>query len=297
MQVRKRGFQGPFVAPQLITFAVYTTLVTACYALLGTADLNRELWTDLIAGYSGVVGALVFFFVWIELSDPADQRLPLEPCGRHGDESLLTMEERYPLRCQYCAEAQGPRTKHCGHCNKCIHDFDHHCLYLNTCVGGGNYHLFVALVTLSVILLIGQSGMLTYILIQEGTVVGVRPFSLVIVATVSCIVGAVLTSLLLAHAYLRLFLNQTTYQFLNERKARHEARREQARAKAAAAAEADQPPSTPEHHGVTVPAVAVVPAAGPRMSGLDDVAFATSMEEVFETRASSFFGVSIPEGR
>eukprot|EP00658_Telonema_sp_P-2_P037643 TRINITY_DN2706_c0_g1_i10.p1 TRINITY_DN2706_c0_g1~~TRINITY_DN2706_c0_g1_i10.p1 ORF type:complete len:133 (+),score=16.20 TRINITY_DN2706_c0_g1_i10:570-968(+) len=97
-----------------------------------------------------MVGILAILFVWIETADPANCSVSalMLPCPTAGskfeiycgfqlplDESglLQSLQERYPERCQFCSEHQGPRTKHCGHCNKCIHDFDHHCLYLNTC--------------------------------------------------------------------------------------------------------------------------------------------------------------------
>lgn len=34
------------------------------------------------------------------------------------------------------------KTKHCGKCNRCTHNFDHHCVWLNNCVGSKNYRFF-----------------------------------------------------------------------------------------------------------------------------------------------------------
>eukprot|EP00658_Telonema_sp_P-2_P037646 TRINITY_DN2706_c0_g1_i7.p1 TRINITY_DN2706_c0_g1~~TRINITY_DN2706_c0_g1_i7.p1 ORF type:complete len:167 (+),score=28.24 TRINITY_DN2706_c0_g1_i7:357-857(+) len=126
---RVRGFEFPLIAPQVVTWSVYLIVVGATYSLLLTTDVLSTKRLDLIVSiYSGMVGILAILFVWIETADPANCSLPLDESGL-----LQSLQERYPERCQFCSEHQGPRTKHCGHCNKCIHDFDHHCLYLNTC--------------------------------------------------------------------------------------------------------------------------------------------------------------------
>eukprot|EP00658_Telonema_sp_P-2_P037645 TRINITY_DN2706_c0_g1_i4.p1 TRINITY_DN2706_c0_g1~~TRINITY_DN2706_c0_g1_i4.p1 ORF type:complete len:239 (+),score=36.16 TRINITY_DN2706_c0_g1_i4:357-1073(+) len=214
---RVRGFEFPLIAPQVVTWSVYLIVVGATYSLLLTTDVLSTKRLDLIVSiYSGMVGILAILFVWIETADPANCSLPLDESGL-----LQSLQERYPERCQFCSEHQGPRTKHCGHCNKCIHDFDHHCLYLNTCIGAANYHLFVGLVTVSVILLFGQSALLIYIAVKEETILSFRTLALTVVCIMSVVVGSVLLSLISAHAYLRFWLNQTTFEFLRARKARH----------------------------------------------------------------------------
>eukprot|EP00658_Telonema_sp_P-2_P037647 TRINITY_DN2706_c0_g1_i8.p1 TRINITY_DN2706_c0_g1~~TRINITY_DN2706_c0_g1_i8.p1 ORF type:complete len:321 (+),score=43.84 TRINITY_DN2706_c0_g1_i8:357-1319(+) len=310
---RVRGFEFPLIAPQVVTWSVYLIVVGATYSLLLTTDVLSTKRLDLIVSiYSGMVGILAILFVWIETADPANCSVSalMLPCPTAGskfeiycgfqlplDESglLQSLQERYPERCQFCSEHQGPRTKHCGHCNKCIHDFDHHCLYLNTCIGAANYHLFVGLVTVSVILLFGQSALLIYIAVKEETILSFRTLALTVVCIMSVVVGSVLLSLISAHAYLRFWLNQTTFEFLRARKARHQAARRDSSpmlpvptvfpVEDPLPAELDRP-GTPSGLGEAS-------CRSQRMS--QDVLLAGSPDEMFDVRASSFFGVSIPE--
>lgn len=307
--VRKCGFQPPFVPAQQITWTVYLLLVAACYALLLTsASLDAGILHILTLVYSLAVFCLIIVFVWIELSDPADFKLPLEP-GQ-------PLESRYPDRCQWCSERQGDRSKHCGHCNKCVHEFDHHCLYLNTCVGGSNYHLFIAIVSISSVVFFGESGMLSLIVVKEGEILSARAFGLFIVALLSLILGCVLLSLLCAHFYLRLFLNQTTYEFIKFRKDLRAQQRAVNAAQAAQDAAVVKPqPTTPQiqdrrstdESSVRVSTDAPTIGIGnpmtqqqqlqeqlltPRLSYNLEL---LDQDAAFEARASSFFGVSLPE--
>lgn len=297
LAIRKHGFQPPFVPVQVITWTVYLSLVAAGYALLLTSSLNSNTVQRLTLVYSALVLCLIVLFVWIETSDPADSQLPVD--------TTQEAELRYPDRCQWCSERMGNRTKHCGHCNKCIHEFDHHCLFLNTCVGGANYHLFVGIVFISWVLWWGEAGILGYVLYQEGNVLALRPFLLLVVALLSFVLGTALFSLLCAHGYLRLFLDQTTYEYIKIKK---EARLEE-QTRAAQAAATKPQPTTPqtqprqtdietqalEDANSTAAALAqqqplrqqLLPPTTPR-GWLPEV----DPDDGFEARASSFFGAS-----
>jgi len=232
---------------------------------------------------------LIVITTWtvIELIDPATLEVSTNPAR--------TPEEREPELCRYCYTPQLARTKHCGLCNKCVHDFDHHCLYLNTCVGGRNYPLFVILVGVSVLLMAAQCFGLVYLLVKENELLAIRPFLVGVVAILSLLQGILCGSLLFAHAYLRCFLNQTTYEFLKDRKARRqeqiweEERQQQRLLEDAASREREnissQPTTPPTRESESSQPIALLHESPTRERSV------SAVEEIVG-RASSFFGVS-----
>ena len=118
---------------------------------------------------------------------------------------------------------QRHRTKHCGRCNKCVHDFDHHCVFLNTCIGGRNYVSFVSLLVCSVGALALQAwlglrlcldtvpkGSLS--LLDTAAKAWIVPL-LWVQNLAACCVGALVAALLGVHMGL-IYSGQTTYEYL-----------------------------------------------------------------------------------
>ncbi|TNV77412.1 hypothetical protein FGO68_gene7041 [Halteria grandinella] len=44
--------------------------------------------------------------------------------------------------CEYCAQEQPYRSKHCKECERCVRKYDHHCFWVGGCVGELNHRKF-----------------------------------------------------------------------------------------------------------------------------------------------------------
>jgi len=294
MTSRKCGFEAPYTTIQIVTGSVYILLVSGFCALWATADVNaQELYTISSFVYGALVLLLIVIWVVIEVADPAS--IETDP--------TYTPEDKDPELCRYCYTPQRARTKHCGLCNKCVHDFDHHCLYLNTCVGGRNYPLFVSLVTLSVVLVSYQCLGLIYLLWHEKKFISARTFLIGVEAIFSLLLGMLCGSLISAHCYLRCFLNKTTYEYLKDRKAKRlaDAWQEQqlleeqqnlaeARMSETVDSGAEQDSPTPDERTSDTSTHSMPAAILPSSSARDR---ANTVADEIVGRASSFFGVSI----
>ncbi|XP_024377092.1 protein S-acyltransferase 21 [Physcomitrium patens] len=90
-----------------------------------------------------------------------------DDCCSSSDLQQLAVENEI-LFCMLCNTEVRKFSKHCRSCDKCVDGFDHHCRWLNNCIGKKNYKTFVALMSLSLMLLIVQG--------VVGTAVFVRCF-------------------------------------------------------------------------------------------------------------------------
>ncbi|XP_059449783.1 probable protein S-acyltransferase 19 isoform X3 [Corylus avellana] len=70
------------------------------------------------------------------------------------------------LFCTLCNAEVRKFSKHCRSCDKCVDGFDHHCRWLNNCVGHKNYVTFIALMAISLVWLVFESGVGTAVLVR-----------------------------------------------------------------------------------------------------------------------------------
>ena len=161
---------------------------------------------------------------------PSSHSIPINTQQHAHTHTALAGEVDGVSYCPLCAVRQGPNTKHCYLCHKCIDGFDHHCLYLNTCVGKRNYRYFFALISIVLALLLVQifaaiwliahyNAAITQNTADESALNGVIAWTvlLAVLTVIPIVAFCLLLSLYGFHCYI-LFTGQTTYRFLLQRR-------------------------------------------------------------------------------
>mmetsp|Transcript_50703 Transcript_50703/g.99326 ORF Transcript_50703/g.99326 Transcript_50703/m.99326 type:complete len:370 (+) Transcript_50703:17-1126(+) len=156
MERRRHGLQLPMSPLQIIVLAlVFVSIVLWCSLCVPFLAVEEERWLFVYI-YVGifVVGLVAYFRVSLTDHD----------VGR--EQSLPSVEGSPDKHCAKCHKSMGFQTKHCYNCRKCVDGFDHHCNYLNTCIGTKNYHSFIVLITCLSSLLLFQTLVTTYLLVD-----------------------------------------------------------------------------------------------------------------------------------
>lgn len=140
-------------------------------------------------------------------------------------------------------------SRHCRHCDKCVHLFDHHCPWLNNCVGSGNYRYFVMVVSTTLFFTSIQLGLSLYMVrcyfdsaVSKEFHEHVRkflfmpPVAYITLVVVYCVVLIPVVGLIgqLFHFHLQIMrLQTTTYDFMMDASLQNSKKKKDARREAA----------------------------------------------------------------
>ncbi|XP_017665693.1 PREDICTED: probable palmitoyltransferase ZDHHC12 [Lepidothrix coronata] len=118
-------------------------------------------------------------------------------------------------RCGYCLVKQPMRARHCQLCQHCVRRYDHHCPWIENCVGERNHPLFIAYLTVQlVVLLWGGHVAWSGLYFQQSwewlkyNIFLLLSFLLIVIFT------TVVLLLLVSHLYL-ISCNTTTWEFMS----------------------------------------------------------------------------------
>ncbi|KAF8421016.1 DHHC palmitoyltransferase-domain-containing protein, partial [Tirmania nivea] len=195
------------------TWAAYTEGWSICFTHMGGMK-------GTILGTLGFVlyGMAVWSYTTAVFRDPG---LPLnsQTAFSHLPTSQPTTSSPYgpitvkstgtPRFCKKCQTLKPDRAHHCSTCNRCVLKMDHHCPWLATCLGLYNYKpflLFLIYTSLLCILsfLVSASWVWGTVFndgagLNEG---GITPVNWILIATVSGIIGLVLSGFTIWHLML-----------------------------------------------------------------------------------------------
>lgn len=174
---RINGLQLPLHPQQVIGWLTVLIFGLATFLVIIPAlktPLSKYIWALLALLFAvHIVSHLTAL-----LLDPSDSELRRQHKSDRIIPEFDRTKHRHVIensRCHLCnIKTSGPRTKHCGVCNKCVGEFDHHCRWLNNCIGRRNYTSFLLCVFTSVLATVTITGLV----IAEVTLYFVSPESL-----------------------------------------------------------------------------------------------------------------------
>eukprot|EP00241_Pyramimonas_parkeae_P001971 CAMPEP_0114229418 /NCGR_PEP_ID=MMETSP0058-20121206/2894_1 /TAXON_ID=36894 /ORGANISM="Pyramimonas parkeae, CCMP726" /LENGTH=479 /DNA_ID=CAMNT_0001340487 /DNA_START=438 /DNA_END=1877 /DNA_ORIENTATION=+ len=147
---------------QVATAAVFASFLVGFYCLFVPLVRESTLKTLSLAAYSAIAVLVVILDFACTLTDPSDsnlkRKLNFVKEKREWDDGIHSQVVGEVFYCVLCEVSVDHRSKHCRTCDKCVQSFDHHCKWLNNCVGERNYASFFSLLCLTLLLIIGQLG-------------------------------------------------------------------------------------------------------------------------------------------
>nr|XP_004671655.1 palmitoyltransferase ZDHHC12 [Jaculus jaculus] len=162
-----------------------------------------------------VLGSLLLYLA-VSLMDPGYVNTQLQ-AQEPKEEQIAMVPQATPLRrCRFCLVLQPLRARHCRECRRCVRRYDHHCPWMENCVGERNHPLFVAYLTLQLVVLLwglylAWSGLHFY----QPLALWLRFQGLLFATFLLLLFFSLVVSLLLAsHLYL-VAINATTWEFVS----------------------------------------------------------------------------------
>lgn len=172
---RTNGFQKPFNAMQIVTWALLLTLPIQ-FIFFATPLL--PLFASILCTIAVFLCVIFtgYFAYKCCLKDPIDERLRRHLATESGGTYNANQNAPHGVH----AESDAGRTKfcwvcgldvcemsmHCKFCDKCVSRFDHHCHWLNTCIGEANYEYFFRTVGSTLALVLVHGSVLAWLVIS-----------------------------------------------------------------------------------------------------------------------------------
>ena len=225
--MKKNGLSWPLHPKQLVLWILILVLTTGFYSLLLPA-LPSPLSPLLCTWMSLSVLSVVLSGSLATLTDPTDPAVYQEREARMSGEDFPY--QQYSRICSICTTHVGAKTKHCGHCNRCVADFDHHCKWLNNCIGGRNYRAFFVLLVALDCMLVGELTALGICLLRVNAYKDIGEISLsaavfsalaLALAVLSFVPFCLISVLMAFHVFLH-YRGISTYDFIMSRQAQRE---------------------------------------------------------------------------
>lgn len=210
-QGRRSGLDCPWNRLQISAWGVmlYTTVVA-----------YWQVWSRLPFPGQVLYGAVFTFFQGCVLisgfsatsADPTDPTVYEHRLAQQGGASSLFSAENYQAYCTLCGTYVLLASKHCGQCNRCVHEFDHHCRWLNNCIGKANYTRFAVLISVLEVSEISTTAASIYVL-TDLPPISYEFFLVLFLLIFACVTSCANGYLIVFHIWLRCN-HLTTYEFL-----------------------------------------------------------------------------------
>ena len=223
---RSIGFEWPLNKYQVLIFLdlVFSSVLCPCVTLANFEEVERFF---LVSVFFCCLGGVAYYWIRTSIADPTD---PIVKANRNAILNNTPFESsRYENMCTVCTTSVGYNSKHCGTCNRCVHNFDHHCIWLNNCIGYNNYHLFIKLIIVlflyeCTIVTICVKLLVNYNKGDLGNIEGLESIGVLIFLILqSAALIIFLLNLIILHAWLYK-KGISTYEFIKSRREKKEKR-------------------------------------------------------------------------
>ncbi|NXN97218.1 ZDH12 palmitoyltransferase, partial [Rhinopomastus cyanomelas] len=118
-------------------------------------------------------------------------------------------------RCGYCMVKQPMRAKHCQQCQHCVRRYDHHCPWIENCVGEKNHPLFIAYLSVQLIVLLWGGHIAWSGLYFDQSWDWVKRYFLLLTSFLLIVVFTIVALLLLISQLYLISCNTTTWEFMS----------------------------------------------------------------------------------
>ncbi|OXB72169.1 UNVERIFIED_CONTAM: hypothetical protein H355_000886 [Colinus virginianus] len=173
----------------------------------------------LPALFVALLGCSVLLYLGVALMDPGFVTAEEEgEAGRSEEQRVVEPQLSSSIktrRCGYCMVKQPMRARHCRLCQHCVRRYDHHCPWIENCVGEKNHPLFIAYLSVQlVVLLWGGHVAWSGLYFKQSWDWLQRNIFLLISFLVIVVFTIVVLLLLISHLYL-ISCNTTTWEFMS----------------------------------------------------------------------------------
>lgn len=146
-QRRIHGLQLPLNYQQIIAWIVFIISTLINFIILVQIQFY-ELKVISLLIFTTLYVLFVLSYIFAIFLDPAEKDLRKREINDVPEfDRSIHAHVIENGRCHLCnIHTSNKKTKHCGICNKCVHNFDHHCHWMNSCIGQRNYSAFIVCV-------------------------------------------------------------------------------------------------------------------------------------------------------
>ncbi|XP_049630045.1 palmitoyltransferase ZDHHC12 isoform X2 [Suncus etruscus] len=149
------------LSPGVLVRTGHTLLTWGITLVLFLHDTALRRWEEqgkllLPLTFLLLVQSSLLLYLAVSLMDPGYVNTQLQPQDSAAKEEQTAMVPQiYPVRrCRYCLVLPPLRARHCRECGRCVRRYDHHCPWMENCVGERNHPLFLAYLTLQLLVLL-----------------------------------------------------------------------------------------------------------------------------------------------
>ncbi|NXY83303.1 ZDH12 palmitoyltransferase, partial [Alcedo cyanopectus] len=166
-----------------------------------------------------LVSCSVLLYFKVSLMDPGFVKPEEElEADRNAEQGWVMTQDPSPVkmrRCGYCLVKQPMRAKHCQQCQRCVRRYDHHCPWIGNCVGERNHPLFIAYLSVQLLVLL-WGGLVAWSGLHFEQSWDWLKYNIVLLVSFLLIVifTTVVLLLLISHLYL-ISSNTTSWEFMS----------------------------------------------------------------------------------